>query len=359
MFPTQATKSKFFGRNEKYTYSEKIRFCNEYHVSGTHWIEMKIPTDIRALFSTTEWKNQLILIWFTIVRVKRPLIFSETHSAVPGCASWRAWLWTGFLACTSMSRADPGQLFDLEDRPYWRNLVAIWFFRIVQMIWGSSDDEGDYVQWLFLHGDWRTGQTHLVMHEVHVNDGPVAHLCSRISASSRVPSGWVKSCEWTYFAVCCRFSCITATGHSSIHPFPRDWMKRWHRCSLLFHCSRHYMHRDLRGLQSSEYETQLTLMRFSIGGRHGWWNMMQVRCHVLFARDHTHSSSSVCSTDTKDGIRTWGDRVERRVIRISIVCHVFTYQTAAEKDSRLNQQLVSSQLPSSPFNYLESREYGK
>ena len=48
MSSLRTTKSGFFGKNEKYTYSEKIRFCDEHHVSGTRRIELKISTDTQG-----------------------------------------------------------------------------------------------------------------------------------------------------------------------------------------------------------------------------------------------------------------------------------------------------------------------
>ena len=86
--------------------------------------------------------------------------------------------------------------------------------------------------------------------------------------------------------------------------------------------------------------------------------MIEVQFHGLFARDHTHLSSSVGSVNAKDGIRMLSDRV-RNGWWENVQCHVFTYWENVETDFRLNWQPVPSQPVSSPFDCLDPRNCGK
>ena len=80
------------------------------------------------------------------------------------------------------------------------------------------------------------------MHEAHVNDGPVAHLCSRIFAPSRVPSCWVKI-MWgdATFAVCLPFQVVLLL--QATHQFTLFHEIEWQDGIVVlscFHGSRHH-----------------------------------------------------------------------------------------------------------------------
>jgi hypothetical protein len=71
MFSNRRTKGEFFGKNERYSNSEKMWFCGEHPVSGTHRIELKISTDTQRTIPYNWVKNQPILRYVSIVDVWR------------------------------------------------------------------------------------------------------------------------------------------------------------------------------------------------------------------------------------------------------------------------------------------------